>query len=128
MFRSPQIVLFSTDVERLASFYKGLGFNETFRVPKGAPPIHIDVSLDGYLIGIASADSTRNDHGLQPVTSGQRAAVVLWTDDTEEAYHQLVERGCRGIQPPHVWLGRLLMAWVADPDDHPIQIVQQLDD
>ena len=128
VFRNPQIVLFSRDVERLAAFYEGLGFVERFRVPSTGVPIHVDVALDDYLIGIASIDSTRDDHGLGPVAEGQRAAVVLWTDDTKAAFQDLVERGCPELQPPHVWLGRLLIAWVADPDGHPIQIVQNLPD
>ena len=125
MFRTPQIVLFSRDVEQLADFYKNLGFTETFRVP-GDPPIHIDVALDGYSIGIASVDSTRDDHGLDPVETGQRAAVVLWTDDTEAAFRRLVSDGAKALHPPQVWLDRLLIAWVADPDGHPVQIVQHL--
>ena len=125
MFRSPQIVLFSRDVERLADFYKDLGFTETFRVP-GEPPIHIDIALDGYTIGIASIDSTRDDHGLDPVEMGQRAVVVLWTDDTEAAYRRLVADGRESLHPPHAWLNRLLLAWVADPEGYPVQIVQHL--
>lgn len=126
MFRLPQIVLFSHDVERLARFYMDLGFSERFRVPEEGRPIHVDVALDDYLIGIASVESTRDDHGLDPVTSGQRAVVVLWTDDAATAYETLVEQGSPGLQAPHVWLDRLLIAWVADPDGHPIQIVQSL--
>lgn len=126
LFRTPQVVLFSNDVERLAEFYEQLGFVESFRVPTDGTPIHIDVKLDGYVIGIASIDSTRDDHQLEPATSGQRAAVVLWTDDTDGAYTALTQRGCRGLHPPHVWLGRLRIAWIADPDEHPVQIVQHL--
>lgn len=125
MFKNPQVVLFSHDVERLADFYKGLGFTEKFRVPTDGVPIHVDVALDDYVIGIASVDSTRNDHGLDPVDHGQRAAVVLWTDDTKAAYEALVGQGCPALVAPHVWLDRLLIAWIADPDGHPIQIVQE---
>lgn len=125
MFRNPQVVLFSQDVERLADFYKGLGFTERFRVPTDGVPIHVDVALDDYVIGIASVDSTRNDHGLDPVSHGQRAAVVLWTDDTRAAYEALLERGCAPLEAPHGWLGRLLIAWISDPDGHPVQIVQE---
>lgn len=82
MFQSPQVVLFSHDVTRAASFYSGLGFTETFRVPTEGDPIHIDLVLDGYRIGIASEASTRDDHGLEPIAEGQRAAVILWTLDT----------------------------------------------
>ncbi|MFI7302913.1 VOC family protein [Micromonospora aurantiaca] len=123
-FRSPQVILFSDDLTRTAAFYTGLGFRETFRVPTDGEPIHIDLVLDGYKIGIASVASTREDHGLDPVADGQRVAVVLWTDDTTAAYEGLVAGGAPALAPPHEWLGRLLIAWTADPDGNPIQIVQ----
>ncbi|MEU0081275.1 VOC family protein [Micromonospora tulbaghiae] len=125
-FRSPQVILFSDDLTRAADFYTRLGFRETFRVPADGEPIHIDLVLDGYKIGIASVASTREDHGLDPVAEGQRVAVVLWTDDTTAAYEGLVAGGAPALAPPHVWLGRLLIAWTADPDGNPIQIVQSL--
>ncbi|WP_435587808.1 VOC family protein [Micromonospora aurantiaca (nom. illeg.)] len=125
-FRSPQLVLFSDDLTRAAAFYNRLGFRETFRVPTDGEPIHVDLVLDGYKIGIASVASTREDHGLDPVAEGQRVAVILWTDDTTAAYEGLVTDGAPALAPPHVWLGRLLIAWTADPDGNPIQIVQSL--
>ncbi|MFC8300927.1 VOC family protein [Micromonospora orduensis] len=126
MFRAPQVILFSEDVSRTAAFYAGLGFTETFRVPTEGEPIHVDLVLDGYRIGIASVASTRDDHGLDPVPQGQRAAVILWTDDTAGAYAALTANGSPALAAPHLWLDRLLIAWTADPDGNPIQIVQQL--
>jgi catechol 2,3-dioxygenase-like lactoylglutathione lyase family enzyme len=126
MFRSPQVVLFSADVERAADFYQALGFDEVFRTPTDGPPIHVDLVLDGYRIGIASVDSTRDDHGLDPRSDGQRAAVILWTDDTHAALDVTSGLGAPVLAEPYEWLGRLLIAWVADPDGHPIQIVQDL--
>ncbi|MET8352890.1 MULTISPECIES: VOC family protein [unclassified Micromonospora] len=126
MFRTPQIILFSADVPRAVGFYSRLGFTETFRVPTEGEPIHVDLVLDGYKIGIASVASTRDDHGLDPVPEGQRAAVILWTDDTAAAYAQVTESGAPALASPHEWLGRLLIAWTADPDGNPIQIVQPL--
>jgi glyoxylase I family protein len=126
MFRTPQVVLFSTDVERAARFYTGLGFAEAFRVPAEGTPIHVDLMLDGYRIGIASVESVRDDHGLDPVGDGQRAAVILWTDDTRRAYAELVAGGAAPLTPPSPWLDRLLIAWVADPDGHPVQVVQEV--
>ena len=125
-FREPQVVLFSTDVTRSAAFYASLGFEEVFRTPATGEPIHVDLKLDGYRIGIASLDSTRDDHGLDPVATGQRAAVVLWTEDVRSAYAELVAAGVPGLKEPHEWLGRLLIAWLADPDGNPVQIVQPL--
>lgn len=124
MFRSPQVVLFSADVPRAAAFYQTLGFTETFRVPVEGEPIHIDLTLDGYKLGLASIGSTRDDHGLHPAVEGQRAAVVLWTEDVRTAYARLVESGAPALAAPHEWLGRLLICWTADPDGHPIQLVQ----
>ncbi|MFI6266112.1 VOC family protein [Micromonospora sp. NPDC051006] len=126
MFRTPQIILFSEDVPRAVAFYSRLGFIETFRVPTEGEPIHVDLVLDGYKIGVASVESTRDDHGLDPVPTGQRAAVILWTDDTATAYTELIAMGAPALASPHEWLGRLLIAWTADPDGNPIQIVQRL--
>jgi catechol 2,3-dioxygenase-like lactoylglutathione lyase family enzyme len=126
MFRTPQVVLFSDDLPRAVAFYSSLGFTEIFRVPTEGEPIHVDLALDGYKIGIASVASTRDDHGLDPVPEGQRAAVILWTDDTAAAFAKLTANGARGLVAPHEGLGRLLIAWIADPDGNPIQIVQHL--
>ena len=125
MFEQPQVILFSVDVERASAFYKGLGFEETFRVPQ-EDPIHVDLALDGYKIGFASVDSSREHHGLAPAADGQRATVTLWTEDTAEAYDTLTAAGVPGLAGPHVWLDRLLIAWVQDPDGKPIQLVQRL--
>ena len=123
-FRTPQIVLFSADVERAASFYKAAGFTEVFRTPAEGTPIDVDLQLDDYRIGLASEESTRDDHGLEPVVAGQRAAVILWTDDTPQGYACLQELGGKPVKAPSSWLDRLLIAWVEDLDGHLIQVVQ----
>ena len=127
IFRTPQIVLFSKDLARTAEFYEKLGFEEVFRTPSEGPPIHVDLVLDGYRIGLASEASTRDDHGLVPVVDGQRAAVILWTDDTPAAYSTLQDLGAKPVKQPAPWLGRLLIAWVEDPDGHLVQVVQPMD-
>lgn len=124
---SPEVIFFSADVERASSFYKALGFTETFRVPAKGTPIHVDLQLDGYRIGFASMDSSRKDHGLDPVSDGQRATLTLWTADTEAVYRSLTAAGVTGLAEPRRWLDRLLIAWVADPDGHAIQLAQALD-
>jgi catechol 2,3-dioxygenase-like lactoylglutathione lyase family enzyme len=123
-FRSPQIVLFSRDIERAVDFYKAVGFEEAFRTPVEGTPIHVDLVLDGYRIGLATETSTRDDHGLSPVAEGQRAAVILWTDDTRAGYERLQQLGARPVKSPERWLDRLLIAWVEDLDGHLVQVVQ----
>lgn len=124
LFRSPQVVLFSTDVERAAAFYRQVGFVEVFRTPAKGTPIHVDLQLDGYRLGLASEESTREDHGMEPVVRGQRAAVILWTDDTARAFERLQELGAMPVKEPSSWLGRLEIAWVEDLDGHLVQVVQ----
>ncbi|MGD7789563.1 VOC family protein [Propionibacteriaceae bacterium Y1700] len=123
-FRTPQIVLFTLDIGRTVAFYRDVGFTEVFRTPSVGSPIHVDLELDGYRLGLATEASTRDDHGLDPVAEGQRAAVILWTDDTPAGYARLLQLGATPVKSPEPWLDRLLIAWVEDPDGHLIQVVQ----
>ena len=128
LFRTPQVVLFTRDIDRASAFYRALGFEEVFRTPTTGTPIHVDLALDGHRLGLATETSTREDHGLDPVADGQRAAVVLWTDDVAAAYARLVENGATAVAEPSPWLGRLVIAWAEDPDGHLVQVVQDAGD
>ena len=125
-FRTPQIVLFTRDIDRAVAFYRDIGFNEVFRTPPAGTPIHVDLDLDGYRLGLATEASTRDDHGLSPVANGQRAAVILWTDDTPAGYARLLQLGAAPVKSAEPWLDRLLIAWAEDPDGHLIQVVQNV--
>ncbi|MGL5908639.1 MAG: VOC family protein, partial [Phycicoccus sp.] len=85
----------------------------------------VDLVLDGYRLGLATERSTREDHALDPVAHGQRAAVILWSDDAAAGFARLVELGAEPLHPPRPWLGRLLIAWVEDPDGHLVQVVER---
>jgi uncharacterized glyoxalase superfamily protein PhnB len=110
---------------RLVAFYEGLGFRETFRTPEEGTPIHVEVTLNGFTIGIADADSARADHGLRPNLEGRPVEILLWTDDTDRDYERLTAEGAPSLSPPHDWLSNLRLAWVADPDGTPIQLAQR---
>jgi catechol 2,3-dioxygenase-like lactoylglutathione lyase family enzyme len=125
MFRSPQVTLYSRDLPSALAFYTKLGFTEAFRDPKEGAPEHVEMLLDGFNLGIATVDTATNDHGLSPNIDGQGMELVLWTEDTDTAYARLVAEGARALSEPHDWLESLRLAWVADPDDNPIQIVQR---
>jgi catechol 2,3-dioxygenase-like lactoylglutathione lyase family enzyme len=124
---APQVILFTADVDRAARFYRGLGFTETFRAtgPDGGA-IHVDLELDGYRIGFALLSSARDDHGLDPVEEGQRATLTLWADDVRAEHDRLTAAGVPSLAAPRVWLDRLLVAWLRDPDGHPLQLCQRL--
>jgi predicted enzyme related to lactoylglutathione lyase len=51
--------------------------------------------------------------------------VILWTDDVDAAFEELTANGVQALAPPGEWLGRLRIAWIADPDGHPVQLVQE---
>lgn len=126
MLRLPQINLYSRDAARLMSFYEMLGCRETFRTPKTARvPDHVELKLDGFTIGTASVTAASRDHGLDPNLDGRAMELVLWADDTDAEFTRLTRAGARVLSEPHDWLTDLRVAWVADPDGNPIQLVQR---
>ena len=126
MFSAPQVNIYSDDVDRSVEFYEHLGFAESFRTPDEGPPTHVEMKLDGFTIGIASASSAALDHGLDIALEkpGRGMELVLWTDDADVAFVRLLAAGARVLSQPHDWLDNLRVAWVADPDDNPIELVQ----
>ena len=54
MFSAPQVNIYSEDVVRAVEFYRRIGFEETFRTPSDGPPIHVELRLDGFTVGIAA--------------------------------------------------------------------------
>lgn len=122
--RNPSINIYSQDVLRLVSFYKKLGFHETFRTPPDGTPVHVEVTLDRFTIGISSVDAAIADHGLRPDLGGRPVEIVFETNDTDRDYARLINDGAPSLSPPHDFLGHLRSAWVADPDGNPIHLVQ----
>ena len=125
-FTSPMINLYSRDLPRAAAFYAELGFVETFRTPAAGEPSHIQLTLDGFSLGIATVEAAREHYGLRPEGEGRWIEIVLWTDDIDAAVNTLVAKGASLLSPAHEFLGgRLRAAWIADPDGNPIQLVQR---
>jgi catechol 2,3-dioxygenase-like lactoylglutathione lyase family enzyme len=123
-YRDPQINYYVQDVEASVQFYtEHFGFVETFRTPLSGTPEHVEVRLGGLNLGLASIESAQRVHGLDVASGPPRAEVVLWTDNVDEAYAELVARGIQSLSSPHDFLGRLRAAWVADPDGNPVEIV-----
>ena len=125
-FRAPMINLYSRDLSRSAAFYAQLGFVETFRTPEIGDPVHIELALDGFTLGIATIEAAKEHHSLRPGGEGRWIEIVLWTDDTDAAVNTLVANGAPLLTPAHDFLdGALRAAWIADPDGNPIQLVQK---
>src|ERR1700744_6446112 len=98
-FRQPLVNLYSRDLPRAAAFYLGLGFVETFRTPAAGDPVHVELVLDGFKLGIASIETAHADHGLSPKGEGRWIEVALWTDDTAAAARLLADEGAPGLSP-----------------------------
>jgi predicted enzyme related to lactoylglutathione lyase len=125
-FRTPMINLYSRDLPRAVAFYSHFGFVETFRTPASGQPVHVELTLDGFSLGIAALEAARAEHGLNPNGEGRWIEIVVWTDDTDAALRTLVAKGAQVLSPAHDFLdGQLRSAWVADPDGNPIQLVQK---
>jgi catechol 2,3-dioxygenase-like lactoylglutathione lyase family enzyme len=126
MFGNPQINLYVEDAERSARFYRDhFGFTETFRTPAEGSPVHVELQLDGFTLGVASIASLHDAHGVT-TGPGPVAELVLWTDDVDAAYARLDTAGLRTVSAPHDFLdGALRAAWVADPDGHHVQLVRR---
>jgi catechol 2,3-dioxygenase-like lactoylglutathione lyase family enzyme len=128
VFSTPQVNIYSRDVLGAVRFYRGVGFRETFRTPRDGKPIHVELELEEFKLGIASVASAVADHGLEVDLdqSGRGMEIALWTDDVDAALAELVEAGARVLSAPHDWLGGTLrVAWVADPDDNPVELVER---
>ena len=127
MFSGFQINLYAVDVERCVAFYAAIGFSESFRTPRDGPPIHVELRWRDLTLGVASVESARADHGLAVSAEGNAMELCLWCDETDAAYASLLAAGGTSMSEPHDWLdGSLRVAWVADPEGNPIELVQRL--
>jgi catechol 2,3-dioxygenase-like lactoylglutathione lyase family enzyme len=120
------INLYSKDLPRAVAFYQRLGFVETFRTPAQGDPVHIELTLGSFILGIATVEAARGIHSLRPHGEGRWIEIVLWTDDTDAAVSVLTSEGAVVLSSAHDFLdGRLRSAWIADPDGNPIQLVER---
>jgi catechol 2,3-dioxygenase-like lactoylglutathione lyase family enzyme len=129
MFRDPQINLYVADVEVSLRFYRDLfGFTETFRTPRDGPPIHVELRLGGFILGVASIEALRSIHSVDVQNAGDgvpHGEVVVWTDDVDRAFTLVTAKGARALSAPHDFLADLRAAWVADPDGNRVQMVMR---
>ncbi len=126
-FTNPAINYYVEDVEAAVCFYiEHFGFVETFRTPKQGKPIHVEVTLGSLILGLAAKTAGQTMHGLALGPGGfPRAELVVWTENVDEAYAMLMEKGVPSISTPHDFLESLRSAWVVDPDGNPVQIVSR---
>ena len=72
--RNPAINIYSHDVMRLVGFYQRLGFRETFRTPRQGVPVHVELTLDHFTIGIASSTQRSPTTASTPTSADGRSS------------------------------------------------------
>ena len=125
MFLNFQINTFVEDVEPCVSFYKAIGFEETYRTPTEGPAEHVEVRTLGLTLGIASAAAARDVHGLHVSSEANGMEVCLWCDDVDAAFQRMLQAGARAVREPHDFQGgRLRTGWLLDPANNLLEVVQ----
>ncbi len=120
------MIVKDSDVEPCVSFYKGLGFEERYRTPGDGPAEHVEVRAVGLTLGISSLSAARDFHGLDVRTSGNAVQVCLWCEDIDAEFERMLGAGARVARKPADFQnGHLRNAWVLDPGDNMLQLVQQ---
>ncbi len=127
MFVSFQINMIVEDVEPCVSFYKAIGFEETYRTPAEGAAEHVEVRALGLTLGISSAAAAREVHELHLPGTGNAVQVCLWCHDVDAAFARMLHAGARAVREPRDFQGgRLRNGWVLDPANNVVEIVQQL--
>jgi lactoylglutathione lyase len=123
-FRDPVTNIYVRDVEGVASFYQeNFGFEESFRTPKDGQPVHIELKLQAFTLGLASIEAAKCMHGLPLIPGTPRSEVALWTEDVDQVVHALREKGVPIISEPHTFIGTVRAAWLLDPEGNHVQVV-----
>lgn len=128
MFVSFQVNMIVEDVEGCASFYKTLGFEETYRTPAAGDGAaeHVEVRAIGLTLGISSVAAAREAHGLDVSGEGNAVQVCLWCLDVDAVFDRMLQAGARAAREPRDFQGgRLRNGWVLDPANNLVEVVQQ---
>jgi catechol 2,3-dioxygenase-like lactoylglutathione lyase family enzyme len=126
MFVNFQVNMVVEDVEPCVSFYKALGFEETYRTPADGAAEHVEVRARGLTLGVSSARAAREGHGLDVSGAGNAVQVCFWYHDVDAAFAQMLQAGAHAVREPQDFQGgRLRNAWVRDPANNLLEVVQQ---
>jgi lactoylglutathione lyase len=115
--------LYTRDIEAGLIFYRDLfGFQETFRTPREGVPTHVELQLDGFMLGLGTVEAAKEVHGVEALPGSPAMVVVIWTDNVDASYDNLVAAGVTTVQPPHD-AGNNRSALLRDPDGNLVEIV-----
>lgn len=127
MFIDALVNLYTNDIEAGVSFYRDLlGFEETFRTPKEGVPAHVELRLDGFTLGLGTAEAAARVHGVRAEPGSPAMALVIWTDDVDQSFADLVAAGVPVVREPHDTGNNNRSALVRDPDGNLVELVARI--
>jgi lactoylglutathione lyase len=116
--------LYTRDIEGARLFYRDLcGFAETFRTPLEGTPSHVEMCLDGFMLGLGTVEAAKVVHGVDADPGSPAMVLVLWTDDVDGDFAKLVEAGVHVEKPPHDTGNSNRNALLRDPDGNLVELV-----
>jgi lactoylglutathione lyase len=65
-------------------------------------------------------------HGVDATPGSPAMALVVWADDTDEAYERLTAAGAPAVQAPHDTGNNNRNALLRDPDGNLVEIVSKV--
>jgi lactoylglutathione lyase len=124
MFSAALVNLYTGNIEAGIRFYRDLlGFRETFRTPRDGRPEHIEFQLNGFTLGLGTVEAARRVHGVEASPGSPAMVLVVWTDDVDKAYREMVNAGVPSLRPPHDTGNNNRNALLRDPDGNLVEIV-----
>lgn len=127
MFVNGFVNLYTRDIEAGLRFYRDrLGFQETFRTPKEGTPEHVELTLNGFALGLGTVEAGKRVHGVDAAPGSPAMVVVVWTQDVDKAFEQLTSAGTPIVQPPHNSSNNNRTALLRDPDGNLVEIVAKV--
>lgn len=127
MFASAFVNLYTGDIEAGLRFYRDLlGFKETFRTPTQGTPEHVELTLNGFGLGLGTVEAAKRVHGVDSSPGSPAMVLVIWTDDVDEAFRKLTSAGTPIVQSPHNTGNNNRNALLRDPDGNLVEIVAKV--
>lgn len=117
-------IIYTASLVEALEFYRDLlGFAMTYRYPAEGEPQF--VALDGIALA-ATAEGQTGAHGWPIAPHSGGFELCVYTDDVDTAVEELRSHGVLVLTEPATQPWGERMAYVADPDDHPVMICQKL--